>query len=83
MVSAKGSPLLTEREEQIVRMIVEGLPNREISKTLGLSPHTVKNHLFRIYNKLGISTRAELMLYALASRDVPQGGNDPSKHSAT
>ena len=83
VVSAKGIPLLTCREEQVVSKVVEGLPNHEIAVKLGVSPHTVKNHLFRIYNKLGISTRAELMLYALASRDVPQGGNDPSKHSAT
>lgn len=83
MVNAKGSPLLTDREEQIVRLIVEGLPSREISTKLGLSPHTIKNHLFRIYNKLGISTRAELMLYALASRDVPHGGNAPPEQPDT
>jgi DNA-binding CsgD family transcriptional regulator len=81
IVSATGTPLLTKREEQIVRMVAEGLPNREISKSLGLSPHTVKNHLFRIYNKLGISNRAELLLYALASRDVARGRDDPPKQS--
>jgi DNA-binding NarL/FixJ family response regulator len=69
VVNAKGVPLLTKREEQIVRMIAEGLPNREISSELGVSPHTVKNHLFRIYEKLGVSNRAELLLYALSNRD--------------
>jgi DNA-binding NarL/FixJ family response regulator len=69
IVSAKGIPLLTEREAQIVRMVAEGLPNLEISSKLGMSPHTVKNHLFRIYEKLGISNRVELVLYALSSRD--------------
>jgi len=73
IVSAKGAPLLTEREGQIVRMIAEGLPNSEIHTALGLSPHTVKNHLFNIYNKLGISNRAELLLYALGSRESPRG----------
>jgi DNA-binding NarL/FixJ family response regulator len=73
IVSAKGTPLLTKREEQIVGMVAEGLSNNEIRRNLGLSPHTVKNHLFHIYNKLGISNRAELMLYALASRDVLRG----------
>ena len=76
IVDAKGAALLTKREEQIVSMIAEGLPNSEICRTLSLSPHTIKNHLFNIYNKLGISNRAELMLYALASRDLARGGDD-------
>ena len=82
LVSAKGIPLLTEREEQIVRMVAEGLPNTEICSALGLSHHTVKNHLFNIYNKLGISRRAELQLYALGSRDNAQDGDDLSKQTA-
>jgi DNA-binding NarL/FixJ family response regulator len=68
VVNAKGEPLLTKREEQIVRMIAEGLPNNEISSNLEMSPHTVKNHLFRIYEKLGISNRVELLLYTLSGR---------------
>jgi DNA-binding NarL/FixJ family response regulator len=77
IVSAAGTPLLTKREEQIVRMVAEGLPSSEISRSLRLSAHTVKNHLFRIYEKLGVSTRVELVLYALRKRDVPGGGDDP------
>jgi DNA-binding NarL/FixJ family response regulator len=69
IVSAKGIPLLTKREAQIAHMVAEGLPNLEISSKLGVSAHTVKNHLFRIYEKLGISNRVELVLYALSSRD--------------
>ena len=69
IVSAKGIPLLTKREEQIAHMVAEGLPNLEISSKLGVSAHTVKNHLFRIYEKLGISNRVELVLYALSSRE--------------
>jgi len=69
IVSAKGIPLLTKREEQIAQMVAEGLPNQEISSNLGVSLHTVKNHLFRIYAKLGISNRVELVLYALSSHD--------------
>ena len=68
IVSAKGIPLLTKREEQIAHMVAEGLPNREISAKLGVTLYTVKNHLFRIYGKLGISNRVELVLYALSSR---------------
>jgi DNA-binding NarL/FixJ family response regulator len=68
VVSAKGLSLLTQRQEQIVNMVLEGLPNREIAEKLDLSAHTVKNHLFRIYEKLGISNRTELILYAQSSR---------------
>jgi len=69
IVSAKGIPLLTKREGQIVHMVAEGLPNPEISSKLSVSEHTVKNHLFRIYEKLGISNRVELVLYALSRRE--------------
>lgn len=69
IVSPTGAPLLTKRQDQIVRMLAEGMPSAEICSKLRLSPHTVKNHLFHIYDKLGISNRAELLLYALSSRD--------------
>ncbi len=68
IVNALGIPLLTEREEQIVQMVAECLPTREIASKLAVSAHTVKNHLFRIYEKLGVSNRSELILYALSSR---------------
>jgi DNA-binding NarL/FixJ family response regulator len=70
IASATGTPLLTKREEQIVRMVTEGLPSGEISKSLHLSAHTVKNHLFRIYEKLGVSNRVELLLCALSRREA-------------
>ncbi len=69
MVSAKGIPLLTPREEEVVRLVVEGLPNHEIAVKLGVSAHTVKNHLCHMYEKLGISNRMELVLYATGSRE--------------
>jgi DNA-binding NarL/FixJ family response regulator len=68
VVNALGVPLLTERESQIVQLVVEGVPNKEIASKLAVSAHTVKNHLYRIYEKLGISNRSELILYALSSR---------------
>ncbi len=49
--------------------VAQGLTNREISSKLNLSAHTVKNHLFRIFEKLGISSRVELVLYALDQRE--------------
>lgn len=68
-VSARGEALVTNREQQIVPLVAQGLTNKEISSRLGVSEHTIKNHLFRIYEKLGISSRVELILYAVSGRD--------------
>ncbi len=65
-VNAQGLSLLAKREKDVVRLLADGLTNREIAIQLGLSEHTVSNYLFRIYNKLGISTRVELVLYVLS-----------------
>jgi DNA-binding NarL/FixJ family response regulator len=67
VVNASGAKLLSQREEDVVGLLIEGLPNREIAKTLNLSEHTIKNYLFRIYDKLGISNRTELLLYVMSS----------------
>jgi DNA-binding NarL/FixJ family response regulator len=58
--------VLTKREEQVARLVASGLSNREISQRLELSKHTVKNYLFRVFDKLGFSTRVELVLYMLS-----------------
>lgn len=63
---AKGQILLTKREEQIVSKVAEGMKNREIAESLNVSEHTLKNHLFRVFERLGISSRAELILYLQA-----------------
>ncbi len=68
-VNARGEALLTKREQDLVPLVANGLTNREISNRLGVSEHTIKNHLFRIYEKLGISSRVELILYAVSERD--------------
>ena len=68
LVNARGADLLTKREEQVVHLVTEGLTNREISRKLSLSEHTIKNYLFRVYDKLGISSRVELTLYAVTHR---------------
>jgi DNA-binding NarL/FixJ family response regulator len=64
-----GRRILTPREEQVVASVAEGLSNREIARELKLSEHTVKKYLFRIFEKLGISTRVELVLYAVNHGD--------------
>jgi len=65
VLNASGSRLLTPREEQVVALVAEGLGNRQIARELNLSEHTVKKYLFRIFEKLGVSSRVELVLYAV------------------
>jgi DNA-binding NarL/FixJ family response regulator len=68
-VNSRGEALLTKREQELVPLVGNGLTNRQISIELRVSEHTIKNHLFRIYEKLGISSRVELILYAVSERD--------------
>jgi DNA-binding NarL/FixJ family response regulator len=63
--SLTGARRLSKREEQITRLVAEGYSNRQISQHLQLSEHTIKNYLFRVFEKLGVATRVELTLYAL------------------
>jgi DNA-binding NarL/FixJ family response regulator len=65
ILSSSGVQLLTKREEDIVRLVEDGLTNRQIAQELNLSEHTVRNNLFRIFDKLGVSTRVELALYSV------------------
>jgi DNA-binding NarL/FixJ family response regulator len=65
VLNSRGAPLLTPRQEQVVALVAEGLGNRQIARELSLSEHTIKKYLFRIFEKLGISTRVELVLYAV------------------
>lgn len=64
VIDAKGAALLSKREQEVVRCVAEGMSNREIAQRLGLTEHTVKNYLFRIFDKLGVSKRVEVVLYA-------------------
>jgi two-component system nitrate/nitrite response regulator NarL len=68
-VCTRGSGLLTKREEGVVDLVAEGLTNRDISHQLNLSEHTIRNYLFRIFNKVGTSNRLELALYAIDRRE--------------
>jgi DNA-binding NarL/FixJ family response regulator len=65
VLNSRGQQLLTPREEQVVALVAEGLSNRETARELNLSEHTIKKYLFRIFDKLGISSRVELVLYAV------------------
>jgi DNA-binding NarL/FixJ family response regulator len=63
LVTGLGSPALTVRELEVVKCAAKGKTNRSIANELGLSEHTVKNYLFRAFEKLGVSSRVELLFY--------------------
>jgi len=70
VTDSHGRPLLTAREQQVLHLLADGLSNYELATVLKLSEHTIKNHLFRIYDKLGVSNRMEAVLYALTPRNT-------------
>ena len=72
MLAEKRDKTLSKREEEIARLVASGLSNGEVAQRLSLSRHTVKNYLFRVYEKLGISTRIELVLYILSQYNGPE-----------
>jgi DNA-binding CsgD family transcriptional regulator len=57
---------LTPREFEVLRLVAEGLHNREIAGRLGVTEHTVKFHLAAIFGKLGASTRTEAVRRGLS-----------------
>ena len=67
--------LLSNREMEVVQQVAQGFHNKEIGIKLFISEQTVKNHLHNIFDKLGVSDRLELMLYAIHHRliDEPSG----------
>jgi two-component system nitrate/nitrite response regulator NarL len=58
--------VLSKREQDVVRCVSNGLSNHDIAERLKLSEHTVKNYLFHIFEKLGVSSRLELMFKVLS-----------------
>jgi len=69
----REKPLLSDREKEIVQLVAQGFRNREIGEKLFISEQTVKNHLHNIFDKLGVSDRLELALYAIHHRLIDQG----------
>ena len=61
---------LSPRERQVVKFIVNGCSNQEIADCLGLRLQTVKNHLLRIYRKVGVPNRVQLAVYVVNNRMV-------------
>ena len=53
------------REQEIVRLVSYGHPNKAIARQLAISQHTVNTHVRRIFDKLGVNSRAEMVAFAL------------------
>ena len=72
LVDTQGMNLLSNREQDVVRWLAEGHTNSEIGRKMNISDNTVKNYLFRIFNKLGVSSRVEVVIYAANQRAASQ-----------
>lgn len=71
--------ILSGREKQIIALAAQGLKNREMAEALYISAHTVKTHMRRIFEKLGVSDRLTLVLWAIRNRpDLEEAGKAPS-----
>ena len=70
-----GISRLTPREAEVVQLLAEGMSTKEISLKLQVTEHTVRNYLSNVYDKLGVSSRVELALYAVTREEL----HDPSR----
>jgi len=62
---ADGAPAkLSKRQKQLIVMLDQGLSNREIAEVLGISEHTVKVHLWRLFKRIGVNSRTQMLHYA-------------------
>ena len=60
-----GAPTkLSKRQKQLILMLDQGLSNRDIAEALGISEHTVKVHLWRLFKRIGVNSRTQMLHYA-------------------
>ena len=70
---ASGDFGLTSREMQVIALIVAGYTNKDLARKLDISKHTARHHLTDIFDKLGVSNRLELVLFAIGHRLINEG----------
>ncbi|MGD0314091.1 MAG: response regulator transcription factor [Acidimicrobiales bacterium] len=68
-------PRLTVREREVVRLVARGMSNKATAHQLGISPRTVEGHLNHVFEKVGTTSRTELVRYALANSLFGRGHN--------
>lgn len=66
-----ASNQLTDRELAVLRLLAEGLPNKQVAARLGISRRTVERHCDNIYAKLGVGSRTEAVVRAISTKLVP------------
>ena len=71
--SEHGPIALTERELSVLRLLAEGLHNRELAARLGISPRTVERHCASVYAKLGVGSRTEAVVLAISPKLLSVG----------
>jgi DNA-binding NarL/FixJ family response regulator len=75
-----GHPRLTAREQEVVGLVARGRSNKAIAHQLGISPRTVEGHLNHVFEKVGSTSRTELVHYALANSLFVR---TPEEHTST
>jgi DNA-binding NarL/FixJ family response regulator len=70
-VERYGSRTPSEREQQVIQLVAQGLKNKEVASAIGTTEHVVKNYLRVIYDKLGLWNRVELALWYESRRPAP------------
>jgi DNA-binding NarL/FixJ family response regulator len=59
------APQLTDREQQLLQLLADGQTPKEVAEVLFIAPKTVRNHLTKIYSKLGVESRSQAIVEAL------------------